>query len=245
MRRQRWEFLARVACVLGGGFLLFSLGEIAQLLDVWPSPYYRQAKEAYDALQEQQRILAEELNPIEKLQNSDAALERAKAQTLDATRLQPGLILVCKKDYTLVLIDRAGKKRHEWRMPPSQIWPNPTHTPNPPNDAAVRCTSAHVYPNGDVVALFHGIGQTPYGFGLAKIDSDAKLIWKYSETTHHNLYVARNGDIYTLVHHFLKEPAKGLEHLNYPVLMDSIDILSPEGQLKRRISLMEAFQGTP
>src|SRR3546814_18741294 len=72
-----------------------------------------------------------------------------------------------------------------------------TDTPVP---ATTLFRSAHVFPNGDLLALYVGVGDSPWGYGLVKMDKDSNVIWKYLAHTHHDFDVAPDGSIYVLTH---------------------------------------------
>jgi hypothetical protein len=147
---------------------------------------------------------------------------------------------------TAYLLDMTGKPAHRWSMPFSKAWPRPEHIRTPVGDKRVYFQKAHVFPNGDLLALYMGFGDTPYGYGLVKMNKDSQLIWKYSAHAHHDFHVDPDtGNILTLTHEFVRQPLAGLENLSYPALADYIVTLSPEGKELRKISILEAFRNSP
>ncbi|NJR76693.1 MAG: hypothetical protein HC773_30360, partial [Scytonema sp. CRU_2_7] len=44
-------------------------------------------------------------------------------------------------------------------------------------------------PNGDLLVIYEGVGDTPWGYGLAKFDRDSNVVWKYLEQVHHDVEV--------------------------------------------------------
>ncbi len=113
-------------------------------------------------------------------------------------------------------------------------------------DARIFWERAQIFPNGDLIASYITIGDTPYGYGMAKMDKHSKLLWIYDSNTHHDFYIDHHdGNIYTLTQSFISDPLPGLEKLPYPMLADAVAILSPEGREIKKIPLLEAFQGTP
>ena len=87
------------------------------------------------------------------------------------------------------LIDMSGETVHQWSLPFSEAWPQPSHIEDPVDGDFIYWRAAHVYPNGDLLMIYVGEGDTPYGYGLAKMDKDSNLIWTYSDRVHHDIAV--------------------------------------------------------
>jgi hypothetical protein len=131
-----------------------------------------------------------------------------------------------------------GQIVHEWHLPFSQVGWN--HIQFPVGDNLISWRKVHLYPNGDLLVIYEGEGDTPWGYGLAKIDKDSQLIWKYAERVHHDVDVGSEGKIYTLIHGIETTKILGT-HVKPPFVEDSIVILSPEGEELKRVSISEAF----
>jgi Arylsulfotransferase (ASST) len=147
------------------------------------------------------------------------------------------------------LIDMAGNLVHQWQMPFSIAWPKPPHIQRPFDDSRIHWDKCHLYPNGDLLAIYHCFGDTPYGYGLAKLNKDSKVLWVYSDFVHHDLDVGEDGRIYTLTQKFINRQgaSSGLEFLNspHPIIADELVILSAEGKELDRISIIEAYKKSP
>lgn len=160
----------------------------------------------------------------------------------DRERAYPGYTLISiRYGEEAFLLDMEGNIAHHWKMPYRKAWPNPTHV-----NIAVRSRlyleTAHVYPNGDLLAQYSSMGDTPYGYGLVKMDKNSNVLWTYDNNTHHSFYIdEQNGEIYILAHSIVKDPVPGFEWLNYPLLADYVVRLSPDGKELDRIPLLEAF----
>jgi hypothetical protein len=139
------------------------------------------------------------------------------------------------------LVDMQTKAVHRWELPFREAWYRPPHITDPLPNANIYWFHTYLYPNGDLLAIYHGDGDTPYGYGLVKVDKDSKLLWAYADNVHHDVDVAEDGTIYTLTHKIIRKPPAGLEFLSMPCLTDSLVILSPEGQELETIPLLEAF----
>src|SRR5207244_12055161 len=66
---------------------------------------------------------------------------------------------------------------HKWGASFSDIWPNPPHIKGRINDSYVCFFGTHLYANGDLLVVFHGLDRSANGYGLAKLDKDSKVLW--------------------------------------------------------------------
>jgi hypothetical protein len=144
------------------------------------------------------------------------------------------------------LMDMHGNVLHQWQMPFSKAFPHPEHISNPFTDDRIHWFRAHLFPNGDLLAIYHADGDTPYGYGLVKLDKDSKLLWTYAANVHHDLDIDEDGRIYLLTQTLVSEPPVGLEDLKSPYIADFLVVLSPDGRpLGTPIPLLEAFRDSP
>lgn len=141
------------------------------------------------------------------------------------------------------LIDASGKTVHRWELPFHEAWPDPSHVDNVLPEKHVHWRNAHLFPNGDVLAIYEGVPTTPYGYGLVKVDRDSNLLWRFSAKAHHDFEVVDSGDIYALVQEFRNtddDPVPGLAWEGEK-LVDSVVRLSSGGERRQTIPLVEAF----
>jgi hypothetical protein len=144
------------------------------------------------------------------------------------------------------LFNMRGQVVHKWSIPFSQVWPRPPHISEPVEDSQVCFFGCHVYPNGDLLVVFHGLKKVTNGYGLAKLDKDSHVLWKYAGHVHHDVDVGPDGTIYAIQHELVQSMPPGLEFIHTPTLVDSLVLLSPEGELRRKpISLLEALRDSP
>ncbi len=129
-----------------------------------------------------------------------------------------------------VLQDMRGNTLHEWHRAFADVPGFVGFAEHPLHQTHWR--RAHVFPNGDLLAIFDGIG-------ILKLDRDSNLIWANNGNAHHDVFVAADGTIYTLTrrervqHQRLRR--KG------PVLEDFISVLAPDGVERRRVSILQSF----
>ena len=60
----------------------------------------------------------------------------------------------------------------------------------PVPDKFVSFRRTHVFPNGDLLAIYEAPGHWPYAYGLVKLDKDSKVLWRYADLANHDLEVA-------------------------------------------------------
>jgi hypothetical protein len=151
-------------------------------------------------------------------------------------------------DSQAVLVNMRGETVHRWHAPYSKLWAAPTHVKGRVNDATVYFNDGHIYPNGDLLVVIEGPANTDNssnGYGLARLDKDSNVIWKYAEKCHHDVDVGEDGTIYVLTNEIIDTAPQGLEFIPTPCMIDAIDILTPDGKRMKRILLLEALHDSP
>ncbi len=142
------------------------------------------------------------------------------------------------------LIDMDGNIVHQWSRSFRDVWKNADHTASLVPEEFIYWRRCTLYPNGDLLAIFVGIGDTPWGYGLVKLDSESNILWKYTANVHHDLEVQSDGTIVTLTHGFRpvdEVPHFGKQLICSQVLDDQIVTLSSDGQEIGKVSVLEAF----
>lgn len=134
---------------------------------------------------------------------------------------------------------------HQWGVPFSQIWPNPPHLDGPVDDKIVCVFDCYLYPDGDLLVVFHGLGGVSNGFGLVKLDKSSRVLWKYAANVHHDVDVGEDGTIYALRQELVHEPPHGLAFLPVPYVTDWLVLLSPDGTVRKSFPILEAIRASP
>jgi len=132
-----------------------------------------------------------------------------------------------------ILMDMEGNLLHVWHYPFENAWKDYPGKLNVDHKSFWR--RAHLYENGDLLAIFEGLG-------MIKLDRNSRLLWTSGFKQHHDLDVHENGDIYVLTRMGAMIPSINKRK---PVIEDSITILGPDGWLKRSFSLIEALERYP
>ena len=141
------------------------------------------------------------------------------------------------------LVDMTGQQVHQWAMPFSKVWPNPPHIHGRIDDFFVTFFATHLYANGDLLVVYHGLDALATGYGLIKLDKDSNVLWKYPALVHHDVDVGEDGSIYAIQQEVLDEAPHGLELIPTPCVVDYLVMLSPEGKLLRKpVGILEAFR---
>jgi hypothetical protein len=151
----------------------------------------------------------------------------------DRERAWPGLNLyVSGHAAEAYLVDMEGRPVHRWRHDLRRVWPELYR-----GDDAARIRAleywrrAEVLPDGGLLAIFEGLG-------LVRLDRSSRLVWAYRGGTHHDLFVAPDGEIWTLDRR-VREVAAVLP--GRTVLEDLVTVLGPDGSVRRQLSVLEAL----
>jgi hypothetical protein len=209
-------------------------------------PPYGVLKDAYSAGKALYDQVVNYEDPLQTDLWADARSDRRGVVSFDAGKAFAGYTLYSSgHDAAAYLVDMNGHTVHEWRLPFSQVWDKTSVVPKPRPDQFVSFDKVHLFPNGDLLAVYSGVGDTPWGLGLVKMTKDSKVIWKYLDRVHHDVEVGADGRIYTLTHRIRSEPVASMPQLDLPVLEDFLVILSPNGTVEKKISLLDAMAASP
>lgn len=156
----------------------------------------------------------------------------------DAEAVAPGLNLyVSGHGPEAFLMDPVGRTLHTWRTTLREARPE-LYADGPPR-AEIRKVEyfrrARPLPDGSLLAIFEGLA-------LVKLDAASNLLWAYRGGAHHDLDLAEDGRIFVLDREGKELARLGRDH---PILEDFVTVLSPEGEVLRKISILEAFERSP
>src|SRR5262249_39427727 len=88
-----------------------------------------------------------------------------------------------------------------------RAWPRAEGVNDPKPGDPIHFEQCHLAGDGTLTALCSSKGDNPYGYGLARLDKDLKLLWGYSDTVHHDLDVGEDGRVYVLTQKISTAPA--------------------------------------
>jgi len=186
------------------------------------------------------------LRALGYLSGSDLAPDTTGVRINVPDVAQPGLNLYTSGHAPeAVLMDMDGAVLHRWEYPFEEVWPPASFTDRPGYFEVDYWRRAHLYPNGDLLAIYEG-------FGIIKLDRDSNLLWSFPRAAddsldadpgaHHDVFVDDEGLIYVLTRF-----AHVVERVNpgWPILEDFITVLSADGEVVDSFSLLEAFERSP
>ena len=148
-----------------------------------------------------------------------------------------GLTFYSNHESSAFLVDMDGNVIHRWHKPFREVWPSPKHIISPVPDKLIYWRRAELLPNGDIIAIYEGINQAPYGGGIIKLDKDSNLVWKLDINAHHDLYVTKDGNIIVLVHSYENLGVNG-----NPIISDGVAIISHDGKLIKAIRILDLMK---
>ncbi len=228
--------------ILAIAVVAFIGGGIVVLNEVFPAHFLYQANLAGHSLFKQKTKYSKFRTDLwEKARTKEKGVV-----VYDPGKAYNGYTLYSSADrQSVYLIDMHGHVVHKWHMDYSSFWDKNAAVKHPVPSANMFITKAYLYPDGDLLAVYVGVGNTPWGAGMVKMDSHSRLIWKYMAYTHHDVDVAPNGDIYVLTQAVVHTPIKRFAQLKSPWIEDYVVILSPQGKVERKIALTPALLHSP
>ncbi|HEV7670854.1 MAG TPA: arylsulfotransferase family protein [Thermoanaerobaculia bacterium] len=191
---------------------------------------WRQARPFEAARPSDERSLPN-LRALPYLQGYRPAEEHPVVVRLDPAAEQAGLNLYLSGHAAeAVLMDMDGHALHTWRYPLRRLWPDLAKDPAMAKLEYWR--RVYLFPNGDLLGIYEGQG-------LVKLDARSRVLWSHRGGIHHDLEVTADGDIWVL-----DRDGKLIPRLNPKegVLEDMITVLGSDGKVRRRISVLRAFE---
>lgn len=145
------------------------------------------------------------------------------------------------------LIDRKGKVLHRWANDP-QLWSDLKSVSRVPGiSGPISPVAVHLYPNGDLLATYHGHNTFPFAIGMAKFDKNSKLLWKRENFCHHNFTVSRDGTIFIPSLEVVESPiqigntSSSIYSNSGKIYRDQVLQLDSDGNELMRIDLVDAL----
>lgn len=225
-------------------FLAFLAGAYIALAKIFPYEYFNNAYKAGEALFKQLTVN----DPYTETDLWREARGDERGVTIhDPSRAEHGYTLYTSGDGTYAsLIDMQGEEVHRWSLPFSDVWQESPGGRNAQSDDLMYWRKAELLPNGDLVAIYVAANDSPWGYGMVRLDRDSNLLWEYQAHTHHDLDITPDGRVVTLTHEFIDRPVEAIPELEMPWLDDYLVTLSLEdGSELSKVSLFESFENSP
>jgi hypothetical protein len=244
--RRGWmsvDTLALIGFCCGLVFLVFVVGVITAHRNWLPSRWIRNASEAAGALVAQRALVNQEFPDYLwfPARSSECGLI-----TRDAARSYPGWTMYAAADEgSAILLDDEGRELHRWSAPFSRVWPQAQQLQGWAPDRCIYIRRTHVFPTGDLLALYETPSQTPNGCGLARLDRHGRPIWTFDANAHHDFCVSPNGKVYVLTHRFRSKRLPNWEQLQPPFIEEFLTVLSSSGQVQKSLSLFKLLGESP
>lgn len=127
------------------------------------------------------------------------------------------------------LIDMDGALLHRWEYSFERAFPDVRETPD-----TAYFRRAWLYPDGDLLVIFQG-------GGMVRLDRDSALEWRSELPYFNHVHVAPDGRIFTIAKLARQAPALRADG---PILEDFVVVLSPDGEILDRLSLLQCFLGS-
>ena len=240
--------LGSIVPVLGIAILAFFFGMIIAIKQSPPFHAVRDAWLAFVSLNAQQEIIGARF-PDHMWYPSESS-EGGLIQSSPEMSFGDYTVFTSGDSCRATLVDQQGEQVHEWYAPFWDVFPHSRHVPNWLPERFILMRRALAFPNGDLLALYETIANTPSGCGLAKLDVNGKVLWAFDDYAHHDASIGEDGRIYVLVHELRRltksmkdKPLNPLTDL--PLIEDCLVVLSPEGEELRRVSLLDALVDSP
>ena len=180
-------------------------------------------------LTEEQLAEMDRLRSIGYLTGSRPAGALTGVVVHDEARADEGLNLYTSGHFPgAILMDMDGNVLHSWHRSYSGIWP--TDLEGAGTENADYWRHVYLFPNGDILAIFEGLG-------LVKLDKDSNVIWSHHGGEHHDLKVRSDGSIFALCRKAVLDTRISSEHM---ILDDSVVVLDPNGRVRKQVSVVSA-----
>lgn len=223
-------------------FLTFVAGILASVAEIFPAEQVRNAYRAGTALYTQ---LTRFSDPLSTDLWVKARTPKTGLTIHEPDQAHPGLTLFTSGHAPKAfLLSMDGEILHEWHKPFSAVWDKSSPVRRPVQDRQVYFNKARLYPDGGLLAIYIGVGDSPYGYGMVRLDRDSNVVWKNLDRFHHDMDIGEDGRIYGLTHHYRSKPPHGTD-LKLPILDDFLTVVSPsDGRTLKTISLLDAFNAS-
>jgi hypothetical protein len=143
------------------------------------------------------------------------------------------------------IVDRNGNVIHHWETDLNALWHDADYITGETDPGDFASLGTKLLPDGSLIVAFQNDTAFPEGAGLAKFDRDGKLVWRNKRHVNHWFTVGPDGTIYAPAHSVLVTPATigktrhQITCKQVKAQTDYIAIMSPDGQLRDRIDVMD------
>jgi len=257
MQKEISNKLPIISFIFGSMAFAFLYGIATVEFELFPFSILKSAKEAATTLQQGERI-------PDNLHINERAYPEGGVTTFSKDRAYKGYTLLTTytgESCTNILVDMDGNVVQEWDVEYSQVWGKKApFLKEQLGDEWTCWHGTHLLPNGHLVATFQDVG-TPYCGGLVKLDLESNVVWSLPKCTHHDVHLADDGNFYVPSMYFIddesensifriSEPGRDYSrpvrqyYWSTPIYNETILTVSPEGEVKEEIYLLDAFSNS-
>jgi hypothetical protein len=233
-------YIAKYAFIGSVLFFSFAAGLVIAYYELFPYGYVSDSLSAVAAMKKKRRLTGNRYVPYiwKKSRTSERGMVIHEPQaSYDGVTLFTPL-----NEQAAYLVDMQGQIVHKWQRPFREIWEQPHHIIDPVPQTHVHYRKLHLFPNGDLLVILAAAGDTPYGYGLVKLDKDSNVIWAYAGNVHHDFDVAPDGRIYALTQDIRDADEASPPCAERPYIDDSIVVLTPDGREIDRLRVFDAVR---
>jgi hypothetical protein len=193
-----------------------------------------------------QQAALDELSALPYVAGSQTPAQLTGVTVHDAARTAEGTNLYSSAHAPQAfLVDATGRVLHQWRKRRDSVWPSLVGIDE--DKARQYFRRLHLFENGDLLAIFEYTG-------IIRLDAQSNLLWSHQGWNHHHLDLSSKGDIYVLERDFDEQGRQRLENEESPlarrevngawVFDEYIAVLSPQGELLEKISLLDCIENS-
>jgi hypothetical protein len=221
-----------LACV----FLAFLAGVLAAIFQVYP---YQPIQGAISEFNDQINADKDDLHFLNKARNADSGVT-----VYEPGMTQPGVTLVTGYwregtvwQPTIRLLDFDANVLHEWPIHPEVIWPQSPHNDRISgtyNKSDNYVHGSRLLPDGDIVFNIEYLG-------MVRMNACGEVRWQVSHRLHHSIDQDDAGNFWAAGLYWRDERISKYTHLNPPFVEETLVQISPDGEILREISILEAL----
>lgn len=190
-------------------------------------------KDKGDRLTDSERELIGKMEAIGYLSGYKTMASQDKVTTHEADAAFPGYNLYTSgHDEIAIMVDMEGEVVHTWAYDIGEALEESNLEGGGGREEWWNRT--YLFENGDLLVI-----NTDRG--LLKLDKDSNLIWVLPGNFHHDVTVTDEGIIYALTREVGLIPRV---HEYEPTLADFVTVLTPDGDVVRNVSILEAFENS-
>ena len=232
------QLMGLVVFVLACVFLAFMAGILAAIFKVYPSQaVFSAVNQITESLDKDAH--KGDIHFLYKARNNDSGVTVYRPD-----EVQPGVTLVTGywRDASgwqpaIRLLDFFGKVLHEWQIHPEVIWSESPHHDRVAglyNKPTSYVHGSMLLPGGDIVFNIEYLG-------MVRMNACGEVKWKVPHRLHHSIFQDDEGNFWAAGLYWREDVVERYVHLKPPFVEETVVQVSPEGEILREISVLDAL----